>query len=89
MCDKFEAMHVDPTSPDYKNLREFQSKLRDRLKGLRKANDYTQLDMAECGISTRHYERLEQNPTAIISLWQLFRLASFYNMPIDDLLNIK
>lgn len=78
--------HVDPESPHYDEFRQYQAKLQQRLRDLRRQHGLTQLDLAECGISPRHYTRLEQDPTRIISIWQLYKIAAYYKIPLSELL---
>lgn len=88
MCD-IRAMVNDAHTDDLKGFKEFQEALRDRLKALRLENGHTQLDMAESGMSTRQYERFEQNSESINSLKQLYRLAQFYGLSVTELLNTE
>ena len=43
--------------------------------------------MAEYELSVRQYQRMETDPTAIVSLWQLFKIAKAHNLKIDELLH--
>ena len=82
-------MNVDPQSPYYDEFRQFQKKMQNKLRNLREVNQLTQQDLAEAGISQRHYERMEQKPEAITTLWQMFQIAKFYDVPISSLLDVE
>jgi len=86
--DSLIRMRISEDSPIYNEFCEFQKKLQVRLRDLRKERGLTQLDMEDCGISSRHYERLEQDFTAITSVMQLYRIAAFYEMPLIELLDV-
>lgn len=59
-----------------------------KLRELRKLNNYTQYDVAEAlGIVRQtysHYETGKRTPDAST----LYKLAGFYNIPIDDLMHL-
>jgi DNA-binding XRE family transcriptional regulator len=76
----------DPKSPHYKSYCRFQEKLRQKIIALREEHGYTQEDMTDFGLSLRQYQRMEQDPTAIVSLWQVYKLAKAYGLTIQDLL---
>ena len=82
-------MHIDPDSPHYDDFRDFQSKLKTHLRELRKENGYTQRDLIESGVSKRNYERMEQEADSLVSLWQLYKIAKFYDCTISELLDIE
>ena len=48
-----------------------------------------QEDMADYELSVRQYQRMEQDPTAISSLWQLFKIAKAHNLNVSQLLEIE
>lgn len=54
---------------------------------LRKEHGYTQEDMVDFELSLRQYQRIEQDPTAIVSLWQVYKIAKVYGLTIHDLLD--
>ena len=81
-------MHVDPNSPLYDDFRDYQRRLQKRLRELRAEYGLTQMDLAESGVSFRHYMRMEQDPTAIISIWQLYKIAEYYEMSVSDLIEV-
>lgn len=78
----------DPKSTYYKDFQRFQQKLCKKLKELREQHGYTQEDMTEFELSLRQYQRMEQDPTAIASLWQVYKLAKAFNLSIDELLRV-
>ncbi|MDG1312002.1 MAG: hypothetical protein P8P26_08085 [Porticoccaceae bacterium] len=55
---------------------------------LRKSRNLVQEDMADYELSVRQYQRMEQDPTAIVSLWQLFKLAKAHDLDIHELLDL-
>ena len=50
--------------------------------------DLVQEDMADYELSIRQYQRMEQDPTAIVSLWQVFKLAKAHNLEVHELLDL-
>lgn len=82
-------MHIDPESPYYNDFRQFQKELQGQLRKIRNDHGHTQQDMANTGMSQRHYERMEQDETAIISLWQIYRLAKFYGVSAAELIDVE
>ena len=78
----------NPDSIYYDEFIELQEKLRDRILSLRKSRNMVQGDMADYELSVRQYQRMEQDPTAIVSLWQLFKLAKAHDLDIHDLLDL-
>ena len=78
----------NPDSIYYAEFIQLQQKLRDRILALRKDRNMVQEDMADYELSVRQYQRMEQDPTAIVSLWQLFKLAKAHDLDIHDLLDL-
>ena len=78
----------NPDSIYYDEFIQLQKKLRDRILLLLKSRDMVQEDMADYELSVRQYQRMEQDPTAIVSLWQLFKLAKAHDLDIHDLLDL-
>ena len=78
----------DPDSVYYDEFIELQKKLRDKILKLRKSRELVQEDMANYELSVRQYQRMEQDPTAISSLWLLFKIAKAHNLDINQLLEI-
>jgi len=78
----------DPDSIYYDEFIELQKKLRDKIVKLRKSRQLVQEDMANYELSVRQYQRMEQDPTAISSLWQLFKIAKAHNLDVNQLLEI-
>lgn len=78
----------NPDSIYYDEFIQLQERLRDKLLSLRKARNMVQEDMADYELSVRQYQRMEQDPTAIVSLWQLFKLAKAHNLDIHELLDL-
>ena len=72
----------------YDEFLRFQEKLQKRIVSLRNKRDLVQEDMAEYELSVRQYQRMEQDPTAIVSLWQLYKIAKAHNLEIDELLRL-
>jgi hypothetical protein len=63
-------------------------KLRDRILTLRKSRDLVHEDMAEYELLVRQYQRMEQDPKAIVSLWQVFKIAKAHNLDLQQLLDL-
>ncbi len=76
----------DPKSAYYKEFSRLQEKLCKKIKELREEHGYTQEDMTEFELSLRQYQRMEQDPTSIVSLWQLYKITKAFNLKIDDFL---
>ena len=72
----------------YPEFIQLQQKLRNKIIDLRKNKGLVQEDMASYELSVRPYQRMEQDPTAISSLWQLFKIAKAHNLDIKDLLDL-
>ena len=51
-------------------------------------DEFIKEDMADYELSVRQYQRMEQDPTAIVSLWQLFKLAKAHDLDIHELLDL-
>ena len=54
---------------------------------LRNNRNLVQEDMADYELSLRQYQRMEQDPQTIVSLWQLFKIAKAYDLDVDELLH--
>jgi predicted sulfurtransferase len=78
----------NPDSIYYDEFMQIQKKLRARIVELRKNRDMVQEDMADYELSVRQYQRMEQDPTAIVSLWQVFKIAKAHNLDIHELLDL-
>lgn len=78
----------NPDSIYYDEFMQLQKKLRDKIIRLRKSRDLVQEDMADYELSVRQYQRMEQDPTAIVSLWQVFKIAKAHNLDIHELLDL-
>ena len=76
----------DPKSANYKEFCRLQEKLCERIKSLREERGYTQEDMTDFELSLRQYQRMEQDPGSIVSLWQVYKIAKAFNLNIDELL---
>jgi hypothetical protein len=63
-------------------------KLRDRILTVCKSRDLVHEDMAEYELSVRQYQRMEQDPKAIVSLWQVFKIAKAHNLDLQQLLDL-
>jgi hypothetical protein len=78
----------NPDSIYYDEFMQLQNKLRVKIILLRKSRDLVQEDMADYELSVRQYQRMEQDPTAIVSLWQVFKIAKAHNLDIHELLDL-
>lgn len=79
----------NPESIHYDDFVQFQKKLHGKIIGLRKAHGYSQEDMTEFELSLRQYQRMEQDPTSIVSIWQLFKMARAYDLDLKDLVDVE
>jgi len=77
-----------PDSVYYQEFMELQEKLRKKILRLRKDKHLVQEDMSNYELSVRQYQRMEQDPTAISSLWQLFKIAKVHDLKINELLDL-
>jgi transcriptional regulator with XRE-family HTH domain len=78
----------NPDSIYYDEFMQLQRKLRARIISLRKGRNLVQEDMADYELSVRQYQRMEQDPTAIVSLWQIFKLAKAHDLDVHELLDL-
>ena len=78
----------NPDSVYYHEFMQLQRKLYARIVSLRKNRNLVQEDMADYELSIRQYQRMEQDPTAIVSLWQVFKLAKAHNLEVHELLDL-
>lgn len=78
----------NPDSIYYDEFIELQQNLCTKIEGLRKSRELVQEDMADYELSVRQYQRMEQDPTKIVSLWQVFKLAKAHNLNIHELLDL-
>jgi hypothetical protein len=44
--------------------------------------------MADYELSVRQYQRMEQDPRAIVSLWQVFKIAKAHNLDLQQLFDL-
>lgn len=72
----------------YDEFLELQQKLHRRIRALRKSRGMVQEDMANYELSVRQYQRMEEDPTAIVSLWQIFKLAKAHDLDVHELLDL-
>lgn len=72
----------------YQEFIKLQKKLSDKIIPLRKNRHLFQEDMACYELSVCQYQRMEQDPAAISSLWQLFKIAKAHNLDINELLDV-
>ena len=72
----------------YDDFIDFQQKLCAKIIVLRKDRNLVQEDMADYEFSVRQYQRMEQEPSSIVSLWQIFKLAKAYDLDVCDLLDL-
>ena len=78
----------NPDSVYYHEFMQLQRNLCARIVSLRKNRNLVQEDMADYELSIRQYQRMEQDPTAIVSLWQVFKLAKAHNLEVHELLDL-
>lgn len=78
----------NPDSIYYHEYVQLQEKLCAKLIALRKDRNLVQEDMANYELSVRQYQRMEQEPSSIVSLWQLFKLAKAHNLDMCELLDL-
>ena len=71
----------------YDEFLQLQEKLQRRIVALRNNRHLVQEDMADYELSLRQYQRMEQDPQAIGSLWQLFKIAKAHDLDLDELLH--
>ena len=76
----------NPDSVYYHEFMQLQRKLCARIVSLRKNRNLVQEDMADYELSLRQYQRMEQDPQAIVSLWQLFKIAKAHGLDVDEIL---
>ena len=72
----------------YDEFLELQKKLHSKIRELRKSRGMVQEDMANYALSVRQYQRMEEDPTAIVSLWQIFKLAKAHDLDVHELLDL-
>lgn len=78
----------DPDSAYYKDFSRFQEKLRKKIQTLREEHGYTQEELTDFELSLRQYQRMEQDATTIVSLWQVYKVAKAYGLSIHELLDV-
>lgn len=78
----------NPKSIYFEEFQRFQEKLCVRIKQLRLERGYKQEDMTDFELCLRQYQRMEQDPRSIVSLWQLYKLAKAFQIEITDLLDV-
>ena len=84
---QFVMQRPNADSIYYDEFLQFQENLQKRIVALRNERHLVQEDMADYELSVRQYQRMEQDPRAIVSLWQLFKIAKAHNLSIDQLLH--
>lgn len=72
----------------YHEFANLQTNLRNKIMVLRKSKGLVQEDMASYELSVRQYQRMERDPSAISSLWQLFKITKAHSIDIKELLDI-
>lgn len=72
----------------YDEFLELQKKLHSKIRELLKSRGMVQEDMANYELSVRQYQRMEEDPTAIVSLWQIFKLAKAHDLDVHELLDL-
>lgn len=72
----------------YNEFVELQENLCKKIVNLRKSRKLVQEDMADYELSVRQYQRMEQDPTAIVRLWQVFKIAKAHNLDLKQLFDL-
>ena len=72
----------------YSEFIELQVNLCKIIVDLRKSRKLVQEDMADYELSVRQYQRMEEDPTAIVSLWQVFKIAKAHNLDLKQLFDL-
>ena len=72
----------------YNEFVALQENLCKKIVSLRKSRKLVQEDMADYELSVRQYQRMEQDPTAIVSLWQVFKIAKAHNLDLKQLFDL-
>ena len=72
----------------YSEFIELQENLCKKIVNLRKSRKLVQEDMADYELSVRQYQRVEQDPRAIVSLWQVFKIAKAHNLDLQQLFDL-
>ena len=72
----------------YDEFLELQKKLHSKIRELRKSRGMVQEDMANYALSVRQYQLMEEDPTAIVSLWQIFKLAKAHDLDVHELFDL-
>ena len=78
----------NPDSIYYDDFIHLQEKLCAKIIALRRGRKLVQEDMADYELSVRQYQRMEQDYRAIVSLWQVFKIAKGHDMEINQLLDV-
>ena len=86
LSEKTDMQRPNADSIYYDEFLQLQEKLQKRIVSLRKNGHLVQEDMADYELSLRQYQRMEQDPQAIVSLWQLFKIAKAHGLDIDEIL---
>lgn len=79
----------DPDSAYFEEFQQFQRKLSARIRELRLKHGYNQEDMVDFELSLRQYQRMEQDPQSVVSLWQLYKLAKAFGVSISELVDFE
>lgn len=80
---------ADPNSAYFEEFQHFQQKLSARIKELRLQKGYKQEDMQEFELSLRQYQRMEQDPGSVVSLWQIYKLAKAFGVDVSELVDFR
>lgn len=79
----------DPESIYFDEFQLFQQKLCARIRQLRTEHGYKQEDMTDFELSLRQYQRMEQDPQSIVSLWQVYKLAKAFGVELSELVDVR
>ena len=86
LSEQTDMQRPNADSAYYDEFLQLQEKLQNRIISLRKNGHLVQEDMADYELSLRQYQRMEQDPQAIVSLWQLFKIAKAHGLDVDEIL---
>ena len=86
LYEKTDMQRPNADSVYYDDFLQLQEKLQKRIVSLRKNGHLVQEDVADYELSLRQYQRMEQDPKAIVSLWQLFKIAKAHGLDVDEIL---
>jgi len=89
VSEQTDMQRPNADSAYYDEFLQLQEKLQKRIVTLRNNKNMVQEDMADYELSLRQYQRMEQNPQAIVSLWQLFKIPKAHGLDVDALFHFE